>query len=138
MRTSAAPSVVLLAVTLAGCAAPTHTLVAQRAPEVTSGTFQHEGPSLTLSYRGKLYEARQFPVSKSQDLDALRRRYGSGTYFNGIFSGLNRNHYVYSAQPELRSADGDSMQCKLGWRANRTPVGTCITSDQSRIDLAFK
>lgn len=128
----------LSAAVLTGCAAPAHRLSPSSAADVQAASFRHEGPALTVTYAGKVYEAARFPVSKHQDLDALRQRYGSGPYYTSIVSGLNRKHVAYSAVADLRSADGDAMRCDLAWQGERAPKATCKASDSKVLNLAFR
>lgn len=127
-----------MAAVLTGCAAQPQTLTSTSTDAVADASFRHQGPAMTVRYAGKVYQAAGFPVIKHQDLDALRQRYGSGSYYNGIVSGLNRDHVAYAARADLRAADGEALRCDLAWQGTRAPAATCKASDDTILNLAFR
>lgn len=127
-----------LAAVLAGCAAQPHHLAASSTDKVADASFRHEGPAISIRYGGKVYEAAGFPVTRHQDLDALRQRYGSGPYYTSIVSGLNRDHVAYAARADLRAADGDTLRCELAWQGQRAPAAICKTVNDNVLNLAFR
>lgn len=132
----------LTALALAGCAGHSHTLAPGSASDIATGTFSHEGsspPTMTLEYAGKLFKGSGFAIHRYQNQDELKRRYGAASnHYKRIFSGTDREHLVYSADPELRAQDGAAIQCSLAWRAIEVPAGDCTTTSGKRIEVRFK
>lgn len=134
--------VCLAAFALGGCAGHTHSLIPEHSDrDITIGTFQHEGPQgssmMILEYRGARFEARGFAIVRNQNLAELRRSYGSGKHYDRIFSGLDTNHYLYSAQPVLYADNGGTLRCSAVWRAGSSPAGHCVTADGARIHFRY-
>lgn len=92
---------------------------------------------MMLEFRGQRFERRGFAISKTQNLAQLRRRF-PGAHYKRIFSGLDTDHLVYSANPELRALDGTSMQCSVAWRRVVAPAGQCVTADGEDIYVRFE
>jgi hypothetical protein len=125
---------------LGGCSGHTHSLVYEDDRQLTFGEFQHEGPdesSMVMEYRGARFEARGFAIMRTQNVEELRRIHGPGKHYDRIFSGLDTDHYLYSAQPVLRANNGEILQCVAGWRAGGPPMGNCVTADGARINFRF-
>jgi hypothetical protein len=123
---------------LVGCAGHTHRLVADDEPGQAVGTIRHEGlakPTMVMEFAGKQFDGEGFEIRRTQDLAELRRRYGPGRHYDQIRSGVDSDHYIYSAEPELRAADGAAMKCALIWRARGAPAGTCRTEDGKEVDF---
>ena len=133
--------VCLIAFTLGGCASHTHSLIQDGSDQdITVGTFRHEGPEGTamfLELRGVRFEARAFAIERKQNLAELRRLYSTGKHYDRIFSGLDTDHYVYSAQPVLRAANGATLCCSAIWRVGGSPSGHCLAVDETRIHFRF-
>lgn len=127
-----------VAAALTGCAAQPHTLTSASADKVADASFRHEGPTMSVRYAGRVYEATSFLLTSHQDLDALRQRYGSGPYYTSIVSRLNRDHVAYEGRADLRAADGDTLRCDVAWQGERAPAGTCKSSDDKVLNLAFR
>jgi hypothetical protein len=129
----------LTAFALGGCTGHTHSLVQDQGDrDITMGTFRHEGAdgtSMVLVYRGTHFEARDFAIARNQNLVELKRLYSSGKHYDQIFSGLDTDHYLYSAQPVLSADNGTSLRCMVAWRAGDSPAGHCVTADGSRINF---
>lgn len=125
-----------------GCAGHSHRLARSDDPAVSAGSFSHEGAeerAMVLEIGGQRFSARGFEVHRSQNLAELRRRYGAGSkHYERIFSGLDTDHYLYSANPELRSDDGLTTRCSLTWRAFGVPAGTCKTAEGKPIQVQFE
>ena len=141
MKTWIALSACLAALTLAGCAGHTHSLIQEESDrDITVGTFRHEGPegaSMVLEFRGTRFEASGFAIQRSQNLAQLRRCY-PGKHYDRIFSGLDTDHYMYTAQPELRAGNGATLRCSAVWRAGGSPVGHCVTAEGTHVNLRFE
>lgn len=131
-----------VAFALGGCAGHTHSLIPEHSDrDIATGTFQHEGPRgsamMVLEYRGARFEARGFTIERNQNLVELRRSYGPGKHYDRIFSGLDTDHYSYSAQPVLRADHGAVLRCSAVWRAGGAPAGHCVTADGLRIHFRY-
>ena len=141
MKALHAATAYLAALALAACGGHTHMLIPEEnAPGPTAGVFSHEGregPTMVLEFAGKRFEAHGFAIQRNQNLAELRKRYGSGKHYDRISSGFDSDHYVYSAEPELRAADGAALSCSMAWRAGGVPVGSCATSDGAHIEVRF-
>ena len=131
----------LIPLTLGGCASHTHNLIQDGSDQdITVGTFRHEGPEGTamfLELRGVRFEAQGFAIERKQNLAELRRLYSTGKHYDRIFSGLDNDHYVYSAQPVLRADSGATLRCSAVWRSGGSPSGHCLAADDSRINFRF-
>lgn len=141
MRTSLAMAACLASLALVGCIGRSHRLGAGSDPGIVAGTFIHEGmedPAMVLEFGGKRFEARGFAIHRDQNLAELRRQYGGSKHYDRIFSGIDTDHYVYTANPELRSGDGATMRCSLVWRPFAAPAGICITPEGKQIEVRFE
>jgi len=142
MKTLFAVTLCLATLALAGCAGHTHSLIREESDrDIAIGTFRHEGlegPAMILEFKGTRFEVRGFAIQRSQNLAELRRLYGSGKHYDQIFSGLDIDHYVYSAQPELRAGNGAALRCSAVWRAGGSPAGHCLTADGMQIKFRFE
>lgn len=143
MRTWIAVSVWLATFALAGCAGHTHSLAQDDSDrDLTVGTFRHEGPegaSMVLEWRGARFEARGFAIERNQNLAKLQRRYGTDRrHWDRISSGMDTDHYVYSAEPVLRAGNGASLRCSAAWRAMASPEGHCVTDEGTYINFRFE
>ncbi len=129
--------VCLIPFALGGCTGHTHSLVQdQNDRDITVGTFRHEGPegtAMVVELRGVRFEALGFAIERKQNLAELRRLYGTGKHYDRIFSGMDTDHYVYSAQPVLRAANAATLRCSAYWRTGGSPFGHCVAADESRI-----
>ena len=143
MRTRITVSAYLAAFALAGCAGHTHNLAQDDSDlDLTVGPFRHEGPEgsmMALEFRGTRFEARGFAIERNQNLAELKRRYGiDRKHWDRIFSGMDTDHYVYSAEPVLRAGNGATLLCYAVWRANRAPEGHCVTDEGTHINFRFE
>jgi len=127
---------------LTACAGHTHSLVSEDSDrDLAVGMFRHEGPeepAMVLEFKGARFEARGFTINRNQNLAELRRRYFPGRHYDRIFSGLDTDHYVYTAQPELRAGSGATLRCSATWRASASPAGHCVTAEGTRIHFRFE
>ncbi|WP_310451467.1 hypothetical protein [Sulfuritalea sp.] len=127
---------------LAGCAGHTHSLVAEESDRAfKGGLFRHEGrdgPTMILELAGTRFEAHGFAISRIQNLAELRRQYFPGKHYERIFSGMDTDHYVYTAEPELRAGNGTALRCSAIWRANGSPAGHCVTAEGTHINFRFE
>jgi hypothetical protein len=127
---------------LAGCIGHTHSLIQGESDrEITVGTFRHEGPEgsmMVLEFRGTRFEARGFAIERNQNLAELKRQYGiDRKHWDRISSGMDTDHYVYSAEPVLRA--GMARACVAPpWRANGAPAGHCVTAEGTHINFRFE
>ena len=142
MKIIAAASVCLVTHLLAGCAGHVHSLIQEETDrDIAMGTFRHEGsegPSMMLEFEGTRYEAQGFAINRKQNLGELRRRYCSGKHYDRIFSGVDTDHYEYSAEPVLRAEKGTTLRCKMTWTDNISPAGHCVTVDGIHINFRFE
>jgi len=143
MKTRIAVSTCLATLGLAGCVGHTHSLIQEESDrEITVGTFRHEGPEgsmMALEFRGTRFEARGFAIERNQNPAELKRRYGiDRRHWDRIFSGLDTDHYVYTAQPELRSGSSAILRCSAVWRSGGSPAGDCVTVEGAHINFRFE
>jgi hypothetical protein len=108
MKTFISVLACLATLALAGCAGHTHSLIQEESDrDITVGTFRHEGPEgsmMVLEFRGTRFEARGFAIERNQNLAKLKQRYGiDRKHWDRISSGMDTDHYVYSAEPVLRA-----------------------------------
>jgi hypothetical protein len=133
---------ILAGLAVSGCAGMAHTFDTGASDRsITEAYFRHAGSvprEIVLVYQGKRYEARDFPVEKTQSLAELRRKYGFGKHWDRILVGNDTNHLTYSAHPELRAADGDTLECSFAWMASVGPSGQCRTADGRSVELRFQ
>lgn len=122
----------LIVLSLGGCAGHSHRLASSDGLEGIVGSFSHEGnqePTMVLEIDGVRFEGRGFEIKRSQNLSELRRMFGPGKHYDRITSGMDTDHLIYSANPELRSSSGEKIQCKLSWQSGKGPAGVCIALD---------
>lgn len=131
----------LVAIISLGCAGHTHELTVENNSAIERGIFRHEGTggtSMALQFRGVRYEANGFAIEHSQNLKELRQRFGTGKHYDRIFSGLDTDHYVYSALAELHSSTGSSLLCSVVWRAGGSPAGNCVTAEGEKVSFQYR
>ncbi len=143
MKTRIAVSACLATFTLAGCAGHTHSLAQDDSDrDIAVGTFRHEGPegsTMVLEFRGTRFEARGFAIERNQSLAELKRRYGiDRKHWDRIFSGMDTDHYVYSAEPVLRAENGATLRCPTVWRSGSAPAGHCVTAEGTHVNFRFE
>lgn len=143
MRTRVVVSAWLAVFALTGCVGHTHSLIqGERDREITVGTFRHEGPEgsmMVLEFRGTRFEARGFAIERNQNLAELKRRYGiDRRHWDRIFSGMDTDHYVYSAEPVLRAGNGTTLRCPAVWRSGGSPAGYCVTAEGTHVNFRFE
>jgi len=133
--------VCLMPFALGGCTGHIHSLIQDQSDrDIAVGTFRHEGPegaAMVLEFRGVRFEAQGFAIERNQNLAELRRRHGFGKHYDQIFSGMDTDHFLYSAQPVLRADNGATLRCSAVWRAGGSPAGHCVTADGTRINFRF-
>lgn len=93
---------------------------------------------MALEYLGARFESRGFAVERMQNLAELRLRYGSGRHYDRIFSGIDSDHYVFSAMPVLRAEHGATLRCHANWQAGTSPAGYCVGADGASINFRFE
>lgn len=125
---------------LAGCAGHSHQLLDARSEGVVIGSFSHEGnaePSMVVEFEGQQYSSRRFTIDRSQNLADLKKQLGgsSSKHYQRVASGLDNDHFVYSAKPILQRLDGKTMQCSLAWRSGQGPAGVCITDEAKTLTI---
>ena len=143
MKAWTAVPVCLATLALTACVGHTHSLVREDSDRaITTGAFRHEGPvgsSMALEFRGKRFEAGGFAIERNQNLAELKRQYGiDRKHWDRIFSGLDTDHYVYTAQPELHDGNGAKLRCSAVWRAGGSPAGHCVTVEGTHINFRFE
>ena len=141
MKKALAISTYLVMLALPGCAGHSHRLVQSDQPSLAAGWFRHEGqeePAMILEFEGKRFETHGFAIRRNQNLAELRQQFGSGKHYDRIFSGLDTDHYVYSANPEPRAEDGATIRCSLIWLAAGSPAGSCTSNDRRLVEVKFQ
>jgi len=132
----------LAAFALLGCGARTHNLVTEESSgAITMGTFRHEGlgdTAMVLKFEGQSFKASGFVIKRKQDLADLKRQFGPSKHYDQIFSGLDTDHFVYSAEPLLRAGNGVTLRCFAIWRAGGSPAGHCVTVEGTHIYFRFE
>lgn len=128
---------------LAGCAGHSHQLLSARSDGVVIGSFSHEGnaeSSMVVEFEGQQYSSHGFTITRSQNLAELKKQLGgsSSKHYQRAASGLDNEHYVYSAKPVLQRTDGKTMQCSLAWRSGQAPAGVCITDEAKTLTIRFE
>lgn len=93
---------------------------------------------MVMEYKGTRFEATGFLIERKQSLAELRRRYGHHKHYARIFSGLDTDHYVYSAEPQLRAKNGATLRCLATWRRGAVASGRCVTDEGKHIDFRFE
>ncbi len=93
---------------------------------------------MVLEFSGTRFEASGFAIQRNQNLAELRKKYYPGRHYDQIFSGLDTDHYEYSAQPILRAKNGATLRCFATWRSGGSPAGHCVTSDGVHINFRFE
>lgn len=124
---------------LVGCAGHSHRLLSAKGDGVVIGSFSHEGnaePSMMVEFEGQQYSSRGFIITRSQNLAELKKQLGgSSKHYQRVASGLDSEHFVYSAKPVLQRSDGKTMQCSLAWRSGQTPAGSCKADDKGVLEI---
>lgn len=143
MKTRISVSACLATFTLAGCAGHTHSLAQDDSDrDIAVGTFRHEGPegaSMVMEWRGARFEARGFAIERNQNLAKLQQRYATDRkHWDRISSGMDTDHYAYSAEPVLRAENGATLRCYAMWRAMASPEGHCVTDEGTHINFRFE
>jgi len=143
MKARTAVSACLAILVLTACAGHSHSLVREESDrDITTGMFRHEGPegsSMALEFRGIRFEARGFAIERNQNLAELKRRYGiDRKHWDRIFSGMDTDHYVYAAKPELLAGNGATLRCSAIWRSGGSPAGECVTTDGLHVNFRFE
>jgi len=130
----------LIAISLAGCAGHSHRLVSGNTLGRVTGFLNHEGgqePTMVLDIDEIRFEGSGFEIKRGQNLPELRRMFGSSKHYDQIISSLDTDHLVYSANPELRARNGETIQCLLVWNSGQGPAGSCTKSDGKQLDVRF-
>lgn len=143
MKASTAVSACLATLVLTACVGHSHSLVREESDrEITTGMFRHEGPegsSMATEFRGTRFEARGFAIERNQNLAELKRRYGiNRKHWDRIASGLDTDHVVYAAKPELVAGNGATLRCSAVWRSGGSSAGECVTTDGLHVDFRFE
>lgn len=125
---------------LGGCASHSHSLTEGSAPEFIKGEFIHGTPSsLILTMSDRRYVANGFDVRRHTNMAELSRRY-RGTdpkHWDRIFSGFDRDHETYSAEPKLKAQDGFLLSCQLAWTVGGSPEGICYDKFNKPYQVRF-
>lgn len=90
-----------------------------------------------MVYKGKEFSSAGFEIRSSQNLRDLQQRLGGNfsKHYQRVTAGLDRDHLVYSAEPVLKSDDGEAIQCFLAWRSGQSPSGVCKSSDMKEFEI---
>lgn len=123
---------------LAGCAGHTHQLASSDSLDYVTGSFSHEGsqePVMVLDIIGTQYEGHGFAIKRWQNMSELRKIFGPGKHYDQITSGMDTDHITYSAAPELRSKNGETIRCLLAWQSGQGPSGVCTQVDGKQIEV---
>jgi hypothetical protein len=129
------------ALALGGCASHGHQLFLSGAEKSASiGSFTHEGnskPTMTMTYKGKEFVSTEFEIRSGQNLRELQKQLGGNfsKHYQRVTAGLDRDHLIYRAEPMLKSADGEVIQCALVWSSGRLPAGVCKSSGSGEFEI---
>lgn len=94
---------------------------------------------MALEFRGTRFAARGFAIERNQNLAELKRSYGiDRKHWDRIASGLDTDHFVYAAKPELVAGNGATLRCSAVWRSGGSPTGECITADGLHVNFRFE
>lgn len=128
----------LFVLTLSACAGHSHRLASDNGMDRVTGVFSDEGaqePMMVLEIDGTRYEGKGFTIKRSQNLSELRRMYGLGKHYDQITSGMDSDHFSYSATPELRASNGETIRCVMAWKSGQAPAGVCTALDGKEIAI---
>jgi hypothetical protein len=131
-----------LTLLITGCASHEHRINPTGASNVVSGKMLHGGTrssdQLIVEMAGKRFEGNLY-IKKYVDWENVRKAYGSDSeHWHKITSGLDKDHHTSVGRAEIRSADGEVMQCKLMWTRSDRPEGECIDQAGKSLELRFE
>ncbi len=133
---------VLLTATLAtGCATHEHKITNSDSANAISATLIHGNPSLpdqlVVEAGGKRYEG-ELTIKKHVEWSKVRKAYGSdSTHWQKIRSGQDKDHHTSVGTAEVKSGDGETMQCTLVWTRTDRPEGECLSQNGAPTPLHF-
>ena len=131
---------VISTVAIAGICAHAQVLAEDTVPKILKGEYIHWPTNrLILDFAEQRYEAKDFKVSSSQDLAALRKQhYGvDQKKWDRVSSGHDPSHKSYSVNPVLKAPDGKELICRLAWKFGDIPSGTCADSSNKEFQVEF-
>ena len=131
-----------LTLLITGCASHEHKINPAGSSNVVSGKMLHEGSSspdqLIVEMAGKSFEGN-LDIKKHVDWENVRKAYGSNSeHWHRITSGLEKDHHTSVGSAEIKSADGEVMQCKIIWTRSDRPEGECIDQAGKSLELRFE
>lgn len=94
-------------------------------------------PTMTLAYKETEFASTGFEIRSSQNLRELQQQLGGNfsKHYQRVTAGLDLDHLIYRAEPVLKSADGEAIQCFLEWRSGRSPSGVCKSSGNGEFEI---
>ncbi len=132
----------ILTLLITGCAGHTHKLSQSNSTDMVTGKIVHGHPSspdqLIVEIAEKRFEGN-LDIKKYVDWKNVRKTYGyDSDHWHRITSGLDKDHHISLGSSEIKSADGEAMQCKLLWSRNYRPEGECINQAGKSLALRFE
>jgi hypothetical protein len=127
---------------ITGCASHEHKMSQPHPTNMVTGKMVHGNSSLPdqliVEMAGKHFEGN-LEIKKYVDWKNVRKTYGSDTkHWHKITSGLDKDHHISVGRAEIKSSDGDAMQCKAIWSRSDRPEGKCINQAGKSLDLSFE
>lgn len=131
-----------LATLMTGCAGHEHKIISTNATNTVAGKMIHlnsNAPDLLIvEVAGKRFEGN-LAIKKYVDWENIRKSYGSDSeHQHKISSSLDKDHHISVGRADIKSADGESMQCKLMWSKSDKPEGECINQIGKSLALRFE
>ena len=131
-----------LALLITGCASHEHKIIPAGSSNVVAGKMLHGGTSspdqLIVEVAGKRFEG-DLGIKKYVDWESVRKAYGSDSeHWHRITSSLDKDHHTSVGNAEIKSADGEVMQCKLIWSRSSRAEGECIDQAGKSLELRFE
>lgn len=131
-----------LTLIITGCASHEHRINPTGSSDVVSANMFHGGTSspdkLIVNMAGKRFEGN-LEIKKYVDWQTVRKAYGSDSeHWHKITSSLDKDHHTSIGRAEIKSAGGETMQCKLIWARSHKPEGECIVQTGQSLELRFE
>ncbi len=135
-------AVACLSVLASGCATHEHKLSSSSANNIVVGKVIHGNPSLAdqliVETSGKRFEG-ELAIKKHLNWESVRKAYGSdSTHWQKIRSGQDKDHHTSVGTADIKSPDGEVMQCKLIWARSDRPEGECVDKTGKSLELRFE
>lgn len=132
----------MLTLLITSCASHEHKTSSAGLNNVVSAKMLHGGTSspdqLIVEMAGKRFEGK-LDIKKYVDWENVRKAYGSDSkHWQRITSSLDKDHHTSVGRAEIKSANGETMQCKLMWTRSDSPEGECIDQAGKSLELRFE